>query len=99
MNRGIFITGTDTGVGKTVVAAALALQMKRQGLAVGVMKPVESGVSKSGLSRSDAARLQAIVESDDALGAICPFQFELPVAPLAAAQAERRQIDVGIIRK
>jgi dethiobiotin synthetase len=99
MTRGIFITGTDTGVGKTVVAAALALQMKRQGLAVGVMKPVESGVSKSGLARSDAARLQSIAESDDALGAICPFQFELPVAPLAAAQAERRHIDVGTIRK
>jgi dethiobiotin synthetase len=99
MKGGIFITGTDTGVGKTIVAAALALQMKRQGLAVGVMKPVESGVSKSSPARSDAARLRTIVESDDALGAICPFQFELPVAPLAAAQAERRHIDPGMISK
>ena len=99
MKGGVFITGTDTAVGKTVVAAALALHMKRKGIAVGVMKPIETGVSNSRLAHSDAARLQAIVESDDALGAVCPFQFELALAPLAAAQAERRQIDPGIIHK
>ncbi|HEU4686318.1 MAG TPA: dethiobiotin synthase [Nitrospira sp.] len=97
--RGVFVTGTDTGVGKTVVAAALALLLKRQGFSVGVMKPVETGVSTSGQARCDAARLQTIVESDDALGAICPFQFALPLAPHAAAQAERRQIDPGTIHK
>ncbi|SLM49578.1 ATP-dependent dethiobiotin synthetase BioD [Nitrospira japonica] len=99
MNSGIFITGTDTGVGKTIVTAALALHMKRKGIAVGVMKPIETGITSSGLARSDAARLQAVIESDDALGAICPFQFELPLAPLAAAQAERREIDLGVIQK
>lgn len=96
---GIFVTGTDTGVGKTVVSAALAFQMKRQGYTVGVMKPVETGVSNAALAQSDAVRLQAIVESDDALGAICPFPFKLPLAPLAAAQAERRQIDPAVIHK
>lgn len=99
MNSGIFITGTDTGVGKTIVTAALALHMKRKGIAVGVMKPIETGITSSGLARSDAARLQAVIESDDALGAICPFQFELPLAPFAAAQAERREIDLGVIQK
>lgn len=99
MNSGVFITGTDTGVGKTVVTAALALHMKRKGIAVGVMKPIETGIMSSRLARSDAARLQAVVESDDALGAICPFQFELPLAPLAAAQSEKRQIDLGVIQK
>lgn len=99
MNSGIFITGTDTGVGKTIVTAALALHMKRKGIAVGVMKPIETGITSSSLARSDAARLQAVIESDDALGAICPFQFELPLAPLAAAQAERREIDLGVIQK
>jgi len=99
MNRGVFITGTDTGVGKTVVTAAIALHLKRKGVAVGVMKPIETGITNSGKARSDAARLQAIVDSDDALGAICPFQFELPLAPLAAAQAERREIDLGVIQK
>ena len=99
MGGGIFVTGTDTGVGKTVVSASLALQMKRQGYTVGVMKPVETGISNAGMAQSDAVRLQAIVESDDALAAICPFLFELPLAPLAAAQAERRQIDPAVIHK
>lgn len=96
---GIFVTGTDTAVGKTVVSAALAFQIKRQGYTVGVMKPVETGVSNARLAHSDAARLQAIVESDEALGAISPFQFELPLAPLAAAHAEGRHIDPAVIHK
>lgn len=99
MSSGVFITGTDTGVGKTVVTAALTVHMKRKGVAVGVMKPIETGIMTSRLAHSDAARLQAVTESDDALGAICPFQFELPLAPLAAAQSERRQIDLGVIQK
>ncbi|MGH7209739.1 MAG: ATP-dependent dethiobiotin synthetase BioD, partial [Nitrospiraceae bacterium] len=44
MTRGCFVTGTDTGVGKTVVAAALVLCLRQRGLNVGVMKPVETGV-------------------------------------------------------
>ncbi|MDF0644162.1 MAG: dethiobiotin synthase [Nitrospira sp.] len=99
MSSGVFITGTDTGVGKTVVTAALTVHMKRKGAAVGVMKPIETGIMTSRLAQSDAARLQAVTECDDALGAICPFQFELPLAPLAAARAERRQIDLGVIQK
>ncbi|HEY6085938.1 MAG TPA: dethiobiotin synthase [Nitrospira sp.] len=99
MKGGVFITGTDTGVGKTLVTAALALQLKRRGLRVGVMKPIETGVSTVGRAQSDAAKLRTVLESEDALGAICPFQFELPLAPLAAAQAERRSIDPTTIHK
>ncbi|HSB44046.1 MAG TPA: dethiobiotin synthase [Nitrospira sp.] len=98
-NAGVFITGTDTGVGKTLVTAVLAMALKKGGLDVGIMKPIETGVSHTRLAQSDAARLQAIVESDDTLGAICPYQFGLPVAPLAAAQAERRAINPDIIRQ
>ena len=98
-NAGVFITGTDTGVGKTLVTAALAMALKKRGLDVGVMKPIETGVSQTRLAQSDAARLQAIVESEDTLGAICPYQFGLPVAPLAAAQAERRAINPDVIRQ
>ena len=96
---GVFITGTDTGVGKTLVTAALALALRRLGRDVGVMKPIETGISPSRIAQSDAARLRAVVASEDTLGAICPYQFELPVAPLAAAHAERRLIDPGVIRK
>lgn len=99
MSHGIFITGTDTGVGKTLVAAVVALALKKQGCAVGVMKPVETGVPPSKTGQSDAARLRAIIDGEDQLGAICPYPFALPVAPLAAAQAERQAINPEVIRK
>lgn len=99
MNRGIFITGTDTGVGKTLVAAALAIALKQTGRTVGVMKPIETGVSASTAAQSDAARLRSIIDSEEQLGAVCPYRFALPVAPLAAAQAEHRTIDPDTIRK
>ncbi len=98
-SRGVFVTGTDTAVGKTLVTAALALYLRKRGLTVGVMKPIETGVSRTKVAQSDAARLQAIVESDDALAAICPYRFELPIAPLAAAQAERSTIKFDVIAK
>jgi dethiobiotin synthetase len=96
---GVFITGTDTGVGKTLVSAMLAAGLKRAGHTVGVMKPIETGISPSRLSRSDAARLQAIIDSEETLGAICPYRFEPPIAPFAAAHAERRSIDLGVVRQ
>lgn len=99
MKGGIFITGTDTGVGKTFVAAALALYLKKRGLAVGVMKPIETGVTAGRETRSDAARLRTVIESEDALGAIRPYSFELPVAPLTAAQADGLDINPDTIRK
>ena len=75
VTAGVFITGTDTAVGKTLVTAALAMALKKLGLTVGVMKPIETGVSQAKLVHSDAARLRAIVESEDTLGAICPYQL------------------------
>ena len=99
MNHGIFITGTDTGVGKTLVSAALALYLKKQGLTVGVMKPIEAGTAPSKEAQSDATRLRSIIESDEPLGAIRPYAFELPVAPLAAAQKEGQAINLETIKK
>ena len=99
MNHGVFITGTDTGVGKTLVAAALALHLKKHGHSVGVMKPIETGVVPAKAKQSDAARLQAILDSEEPLGAICPYQFELPVAPLAASQAAKQTIQPETIRR
>lgn len=96
---GVFITGTDTDVGKTWVTAALAVALRKRGSDVGVMKPIETGVSPSRAAQSDAARLRAMSASEDTLGAICPYQFALPVAPLAAAHADRRIIDPDVIRQ
>jgi dethiobiotin synthetase len=99
MRHGVFITGTDTGVGKTLVTAALALHLKKRGLTVGVMKPIETGVSAGRESQSDAARLRSIIESEETPGAICPYSFELPIAPHAAAQAEGQTINPDTIKK
>lgn len=99
MHTGIFITGTDTGVGKTLVAAALAVALKKAGYRVGVMKPIETGVSPSKTTQSDAVRLRSVIDSEEQLSAVCPYRFTLPLAPLAAAQAERHTINLGTIRK
>ncbi|BCA53515.1 ATP-dependent dethiobiotin synthetase BioD [Nitrospira sp. KM1] len=96
---GIFVTGTDTDVGKTLLTASLALALRRLGRDVGVMKPIETGISNADVARSDAARLRTVIGSDEALGAICPYRFDLPVAPFAAAHTERRSIDLGMIQQ
>jgi len=96
---GVFITGTDTAVGKTLVTATLAFHLKKRGFAVGLMKPIETGVLRKKAVQSDASRLKTIVDSDDALAAICPYQFEMPIAPLAAAQAEQRAINPDVVKQ
>lgn len=92
--RGCFITGTDTGVGKTAIAAALAYHLGERGISVGVMKPIETGVSFEDDARSDGARLRRAAGSTDALDLICPYRFTEPLAPLAAARANGRVIEL-----
>lgn len=84
--RGCFVTGTDTGVGKTVVTAALAVCLRRRGLSVGVMKPVETGCGVGLPGRSDADRLRAGAECDAPMDLLSPYRFAAPLAPLAAAR-------------
>jgi len=95
VKHGIFITGTDTAVGKTLVTAALAWSLKERGLDVGVMKPVETGVVKG--RSSDADRLRVAAQMSDSLDLVRPYAFRLPVAPLDAARAERRTIKIAAI--
>jgi dethiobiotin synthetase len=95
--RGIFITGTDTGVGKTLVTSALVRCLTQRGIAVGVMKPIETGVSRSAKAQSDGARLQRAAGSHDPIAEVCPYVFRLPVAPLSAARAEGRTVRVATI--
>ncbi len=94
-NLRVFITGTDTAIGKTLVTAALAWSLKGLGLDVGVMKPVETGVAKG--RPSDAGRLTRAAQVSDALDLVRPYAFRLPVAPLDAARAERRTIKIQTI--
>ena len=95
--RGVFITATDTGVGKTVVTAALAVALRSQGYEVGVMKPIETGVSSSLEAESDAARLQVAAKSSDALIEIRPYAFRRSLAPLDAANRENQSISLQTI--
>lgn len=92
MKPGVFITGTDTGVGKTVVTAALCHCLVRQRVSVGVMKPVETGVSSLASPLTDAVRLKVAAGSHDDLSLIRPYGFRSPVAPLTAGRLERKPI-------
>ena len=83
----MFVTGTDTGVGKTLVTAALALALKARGVDAGVVKPVQTG-------EGDAAVLEAWAELQEAPEEIAPFSFEAPLAPLVAARLEGRVLDL-----
>jgi len=95
--QGIFITATDTGVGKTLVTSALVAHLRQRGIDVGVMKPVETGVSRSTKDQSDGVRLRRAAGSHDPMAEVCPYVFRLPVAPLSAARAERKPVQVATI--
>ncbi|MBW2313508.1 MAG: dethiobiotin synthase [Deltaproteobacteria bacterium] len=97
MSRGYFVTGTDTGVGKTVVACALIRALCAVGRDVGVMKPAETGVGSDG--PLDAQALRAAAGVEDSLDEICPIQLALPAAPSVAAAHEGRRLDVASVRK
>ena len=82
--RGLFVTGTDTGVGKTEVAAALVAGWRARGLDVGAMKPAQSGV-EDGLA-TDADRLREAAGGTDPAGLVCPYSLPAPLAPAVAAR-------------
>jgi len=98
---GLFVTGTDTGVGKTLITAGLAAALRGRGIDVGVMKPVETGCpSRRGrLMPLDAMMLREASGSRDALHLINPYRFREPLAPIVAAQRSGRRIDIGKIRE
>lgn len=87
IQRGLFVTGTDTGVGKTHISAILAHLLNNRSLVVRPRKPVESGClrGEGGLIHADAATLQAAASSDELLAQICPYRFESALSPERAA--------------
>ncbi len=95
-SRGLFITGTDTGVGKTVVAGGLAASLRNSGLDIGVMKPIETGFS---LRSSDVFFLKRMAGVNDPLENICPYRFKFPLSPYTAAQLEKASIRLEKIRQ
>ena len=97
--KGVFVTGTDTGVGKTIVAAAIALALRSRGMRIGVMKPVESGCPRSNgaLVPHDALLLKAAAGCEAALDLINPYALEHPLAPALAAELEGVSISLDNI--
>ncbi|HTY21458.1 MAG TPA: dethiobiotin synthase [Geobacteraceae bacterium] len=97
--KGIFITGTDTGVGKTIVSSVMARILHERGVNVGVMKPVTSGcLVENGRPKSEDAELLAwsagIAEvSPD----MAPYILKLPMAPAEAATRDGVKIDFRLV--
>jgi len=99
-NKGFFITGTDTGVGKTFVAGLIINALKEKGIDVAVMKPVETGCAekKGILMPNDALFLQKTAGVTDDLNLVNPYRFKEPIAPSAAARFERKTIKLSKIK-
>lgn len=96
MAKGIFITGTDTGVGKTFFAASLAAYLRGIGYRIGVMKPAETGCPERDgkLIPQDAIRLKEASGCAEPLERICPYRLPEPLAPSIAAERAGVRIDV-----
>jgi dethiobiotin synthetase len=98
-NHGYFVTGTDTGVGKTCVSLGLMRALQRQGHVVVGMKPVASGCSQTSLGpvNEDARQLQACASFNLPYQYVNPYAFEAAVAPHLAAQADGVHIEIPVI--
>jgi dethiobiotin synthetase len=92
--NGFFVTGTDTGVGKTVVTAGLARLLRQRHLRVGALKPIETGYADPG-KLSDGAFLAAAAGLE--VREVTPCFYPDPVAPLVAARATQRPVDLEAI--
>jgi len=101
MEKGVFVTGSDTGVGKTVIAGAIAAAIKAHGLDVGVMKPVASGAKEIAgkLVSEDAVYLKKIIDSTDDDDLVNPIRLKPPIAPTMAALKSGVPIDIDKIWK
>lgn len=97
---GLFVTGTDTEVGKTYVTSLIAAELTAAGKRVGVYKPVASGCELYGdaLVSSDAVLLRDAAGEPLSLDAVCPQRFKAPVAPNRAAAMEGKQVNPQLLR-
>jgi len=95
MTSGLFVTGTDTGVGKTYVSAGIATALKHRGVDVGVMKPAETGcrIRAGRLMPKDALHLMKSARVKDPLSLVNPYRLRKPLAPSVAAAREGKKID------
>jgi dethiobiotin synthetase len=92
----LLVTGTDTGVGKTLVTAAITAALTERGRRIGIAKPVETGcrAADGRLEPVDAATLAAAARSPEPLHDLCQYQFPEPLAPALAAERAGVTIDL-----
>jgi dethiobiotin synthetase len=110
MAKGFFIIGSDTGVGKTIISAALIKAIGSIGLKACGMKPIETGCKKTEVKSqkskvknnvlipSDGTFLKNISNVNESIDLITPIRFESPLAPLPASEIDGREIDLNKIR-
>jgi dethiobiotin synthetase len=98
---GIFVVGTDTGVGKTFVASAAARALVRDGRRVGVLKPVATGATREGSAWlcDDGERLIEAVGGGLPVERVAPVLFEEPLAPCVAARRLGERLDPGRVER
>jgi len=99
--KGFFVTGTDTGVGKTIITAALIKASNLLGFRACGMKPIETGCLRKGdkLIPSDGAFIKTIAHMEETMNRVTPCCFEEPLAPLPASEIEGTTVDFEKIRK
>jgi dethiobiotin synthetase len=99
--QGVFITGTDTEIGKTTIACGLAWLLRKNGIEVGVMKPfaTSSNIYSERYRSNDTASLAAAADIKESDGLLNPIYFPLPASPLMAAEILHKTIDIKAIFK
>ena len=97
--KGLFITGTDTGVGKTLIGSAIAHILHTKGLRVGVFKPIATGcrVERGKLISDDAVFLAKHADCQLPLTIINPISYITPAAPIVCSKVENRRVDYSRI--
>jgi len=100
--RGLFITGTDTGVGKTWVTSLLVRELLAASVSVGACKPVCSGATLDSMTSpprwEDVDTLHAALNGKFSRELICPQTFDAPLSPPAAAELEGKTVDPELLR-
>lgn len=98
---GLFVTGTDTGVGKTVVAGAIAHWFRKRSFRVAVLKPAATGCvrRREGLVSEDAEFLAHCADARHPLDLICPQRYAEPLAPAVAAERAGRPLDWAAVQR
>ncbi len=94
--RGVFVTGTDTGVGKTLITVALIEALKREGFSVAGMKPVAAGLDGAG-GNEDVARILQAANVSAPIDVVSPYRFHPFTAPHMAARMAGVQMKLGVI--